>query len=122
MERAAPMRDAAPFGGFPGGRARQRAGSRRKRAGNPWREGCRGSGLPGSARAVPRSRVPRRVGSTEGEEPPAAAPPASGVGCYAMDSAKEPSLLTWCLSRALPALTTIMSMPSKRTGTSPRGV
>lgn len=88
----------------------------------PVAGGVQGPGLPGSARVDPRSRGAAAAGDAEGKEPLAAAPSASGVGCYAKDSASEPSLLMWCLSRALPALTTIMSMPSKRTGTSPSGV
>ena len=96
--------------------------SRRKRAGNPWREGCRGPGCPGARGRVPRSRGAAAAGEAEGGGVAGRGPSGLRGGCYAMDSASETSLLIWCLSRALPAVTTIMSMPSKRTGTSPSGV
>ena len=124
MGRAAPcaMRHPGFSAGFPGGGScgiPEPAQARRKPvcgrgAGAGAAQEREGGSL--AAAAAPR------LGMRRPEGPPAAAPPASGVGCYAMDSANEPSLLIWCLSRALPALTTIMSMPSKRTGTSPSGV
>lgn len=117
-----PMRDVAPLGGLSRRKGQAALRSRRKRVGNPWREGAGVRAAREREGGSLAAEVPRRVGSTEREEPPAAALRSPGVGRYAMDSANEPSLLMWCLSRALPALTTIMSMPSKRTGTSPSGV
>ena len=121
MGRAAPCVMRHLSAGFPGGRAGRHCGAG---ASAPETRGGRGAEVRAAREREGGSlaaEVPRRVGSTEGEEP-AAAPPCSGDRRYAMDSANEPSLLMWCLSRALPALTTIMSMPSKRTGTSPSGV
>ena len=115
-------------GGVPLGRAFPKEGpggiaepaqARRK----PVAGGVQGSGLPGSARAGPsQPRCRGELGARRGRSRRLRPLRAPGVGLYAMDSANEPSLLMWCLSRALPALTTIMSMPSKRTGTSPSGV
>ena len=51
-----PMRDAAPFGGLSRRKGQAALRSRRKRAGNQWREGCRGPGCPGARGRVPRSR------------------------------------------------------------------
>ena len=51
-----PMRDAAPFGGLSRRKGQAALRSRRKHAGNPWREGCRGPGCPGARGRVPRSR------------------------------------------------------------------
>lgn len=114
--RCGTFRRAFPAEG-PGGIA-EPAQARRK----PVAGGVQRSGLPGSARAGPsQPRCRGELGAQRGRSRlrPLRAP---GIGRYAMDSANEPSLLMWCLSRALPALTTIMSMPSKRTGTSPSGV
>ena len=118
-----PMRDAAPFGGLSRRKGQAALRSRRKHAGNPWREGVQRSGQSGSARAgLSQPRCRGELGARKGRSRRLRPLRAPGVGRYAMDSANEPSLLMWCLSRALPALTTIMSMPSKRTGTSPSGV
>ena len=53
------MRDAAPFGGLSRRKGQAALRSRHKRAGNPWREGCRGPGCPGARGRVPRSLVSR---------------------------------------------------------------
>lgn len=124
---------ACPLGGAWGAQPRARCGFRgfsgfpaeARRHPEPaqarWKPGGRGAGpgLPGSARVDPRSRA-RRRGWGRGGRPLAAAPSASESA--AMRRTRERAqLLMWCPSRALPALTTIMSMPSKRTGTSPSG-
>ena len=122
MGRAAPCAMRHLSAGFPGGRARRHCGAG---ASTPETRGGRvqRSGLPGSARAGPsQPRCRGELGARRGRSRRLRPLRAPGVGRYAMDSANEPSLLMWCLSRALPALTTIMSMPSKRTGTSPSGV
>ena len=115
--RCGTFRRAFPAEG-PGGIA-EPAQARRK----PVAGGVQGSGLPGSARAGPsQPRCRGELGARRGRSRRLRPLRAPGAGRYAMDSANEPSLLMWCLSGALPALTTIMSMPSKRTGTSPSGV
>ena len=122
MGRAAPCAMRHLSAGFPGGRARRHCGAG---ASTPETRGGRGAEVRAAREREGGSlaaEVPRRVGSTEGRSRRLRPLRAPGVGRYAMDSANEPSLLMWCLSRALPALTTIMSMPSKRTGTSPSGV
>ena len=114
--RCGTFRRAFPAEG-PGGIA-EPAQARRK----PVAGGVQGSGLPGSARAGPsQPRCRGELGARRGRSRRLRPLRAPGAGRYAMDSANEPSLLMWCLSGALPALTTIMSMPSKRTGTSALG-
>ena len=78
MGRAAPCAMRHLSAGFPGGRARRHCGAG---ASAPETRGGRGAGVRAAREREGGSlaaEVPRRVGSTEGEEPPAAAPPASG--------------------------------------------
>lgn len=116
------MRDEAPFGGLSQRKGQVALRSRRKRAGNPWREGVEVRAAREREGGSLAAEVPGELGARRGRSRRLRPFRAPGVGRYAMDSANEPSLLMWCLSRALPALTTIMSMPSNRTGTSPSGV
>ena len=123
MGRAAPcaMRLPGFFSGFPGGGAR-----RHPRAGASALEtrGGRGAGAGAGLGArgwTLAAEAPPRLGTRRGRSRwPRPSGLRSRLLCEGLR--EQPSLLMWCLSRALPALTTIMSMPSKRTGTSPSGV